>query len=224
MKKIAGFLFSSRLMAIIILIFAVSIAVATFIENDFGNQAARAVVYNSQWFELMLFLGIINLTGTILVKRLYRKEKLSIFIFHLSFLFILLGAATTRYFGFEGTMHIRQGETTNEVISSNAFLQANAESGNQSSYSEKNVLFSALSGNHYSLRLKLHDKSVKVECTEFIPHGVPVITDDPKGQPMLEIVTSGNYGRQTDIISNKQIKRSAIICSILMIRPKRLER
>jgi cytochrome c-type biogenesis protein CcsB len=122
-------------------------------------------------------------------------------------LFILLGAATTRYFGFEGTMHIRQGETTDQVISSNSYLQAKLEIGNQSSYSEKNVLFSALSNNHYNLNLKLQDKSVKVECTEFIPHGVPSITNDIKGQPMLEIVTSGNYGRQTNIFSNKQIKR-----------------
>jgi cytochrome c-type biogenesis protein CcsB len=207
MKKVSDILFSSRLMAIIILIFAVSIAVATFIENDFGNQTARAVVYNSWWFGLMLFLGIVNLTGTIFIKRLYRIEKLSIFIFHLSFLFILLGAATTRYFGFEGVMHIREGETSNQVISSNALLQASVKDGNNIVFAEKSVLFSALSDNHHNLKLKLKDKFIKVECTEFISHGIPTIADDPKGQPILEMVTSGGNGQQTNIISNKQIKK-----------------
>ena len=81
-KRFFNILFSTRLAVIIILIFAISIAVATFIENDFGSQTARAVVYNAGWFNALLFLGIINLAGTIISGKLYRKEKLSVFVFH----------------------------------------------------------------------------------------------------------------------------------------------
>ena len=37
-----------------VITFAVSIGVATFIENDFGTQTAKAVVYNARWFEGLL--------------------------------------------------------------------------------------------------------------------------------------------------------------------------
>jgi len=63
-KRIFGILFSTRLAVIIILIFAISIAVATFIENDFGTLAAKSVVYDALWFEGLLVLTAISLIGT----------------------------------------------------------------------------------------------------------------------------------------------------------------
>jgi len=42
------------------LIFAISIGVATFIENDYGTQTARALIYNARWFEfLLLYFSLI---------------------------------------------------------------------------------------------------------------------------------------------------------------------
>lgn len=49
--------------------------------------------------------------GNVFVYKLFQKQKLSIFIFHLAFIIIIIGAATTRYFGYEGVMHIREGKT-----------------------------------------------------------------------------------------------------------------
>ena len=46
-KKVVDFFSSMRLMAVLILIFAGSIAVATFIENDFGTSAAQKVVFKT---------------------------------------------------------------------------------------------------------------------------------------------------------------------------------
>jgi len=206
MKKILDFLFSSRLMAIIILIFAISIAVATFIENDFGSQTARATVYNSWWFSAMLFVGIVNLTGTIFIKKLYRKEKLSIFIFHLAFLFILCGAAITHYLGFEGFMHIRSGESSNEIISNTTYLRATSTVNGQSATDEKQVYFSALSGNYHKLNLNVSGKTIRVECLQIIPNATETMADDPKGEPMIELVVAGADGKQTVILSSGQTK------------------
>lgn len=44
MKKIFDFLYSSQLMAILFVVFATAMGVATFIENDYGTQTARAVI------------------------------------------------------------------------------------------------------------------------------------------------------------------------------------
>jgi cytochrome c biogenesis protein ResB len=40
-------------------------------------------------------------------------------LFHFSFVIILLGAGLTHYFGFDGEMHIRQGEKSNIILVNN---------------------------------------------------------------------------------------------------------
>jgi cytochrome c-type biogenesis protein CcsB len=207
MKKIASILFSSRLMAVILVIFAVSIATATFIENDFGSQTARATVYNSWWFSAMLFIGIINLTGTIWIRKLYQKEKRSLFIFHLAFLFILLGAAITHFFGFEGFMHIRDGDSSNQIVSDNTYLTATVTVNGQTASAEKQIYFSALSDNYHKLRLKADGKAVDIECTRIIPNAQETIANDPKGMPILELVLAGNSGKQTLMLTSGQTKK-----------------
>ena len=39
-----------------VLLFAIAIGVATFIENDFGTSAAQKVIFRAKWFELLLIL------------------------------------------------------------------------------------------------------------------------------------------------------------------------
>ena len=55
-KIINSVLFSMRTMALLVLIFFVAIAYATFVENDFGTQTAKALVYNARWFEIIICL------------------------------------------------------------------------------------------------------------------------------------------------------------------------
>ena len=154
MKKIVDILFSSRLMAVILIVFAVSIGVATFIENDFGSETARASVYNSWWFTCMLLIGMVNLSGTIILRKLYQKQKFSIFVLHLAFLFILLGAAITHFFGFEGVMHIRNGEISNQIVSEETYFSATATVNGEAISAGKHVQFSAFSNNYCQLKLK----------------------------------------------------------------------
>ena len=56
MKNFLNFLYSTRLMAVLFILFAAAMGVATFIENDYGTQTSKALVYNSWWFEaIMIF-------------------------------------------------------------------------------------------------------------------------------------------------------------------------
>ncbi|MDZ7775051.1 MAG: cytochrome c biogenesis protein ResB [Bacteroidales bacterium] len=115
LKKITQFLFSMQLMGILILIFAVAIGVATFIENDFGTSTARLLVYEAIWFEILLALLVVNMIGSFVKYRVLKKSKWSVITFHFSFVVILLGAAITRYYGYEGSMHIRENDTVNTI-------------------------------------------------------------------------------------------------------------
>ncbi|MEM1137090.1 MAG: cytochrome c biogenesis protein ResB [Bacteroidota bacterium] len=117
MKKLWLILLSNKLTLIALLAFAVAMAVATFIENDFGTPVARKFVYEAWWFELLMFILAANFTGNIFRYRLFRKEKLTILLFHVAFIFVLLGAFVTRYLGYEGLVRIREGQSTKNTNS-----------------------------------------------------------------------------------------------------------
>jgi cytochrome c-type biogenesis protein CcsB len=119
MYKIFNILVSPLTTAIVLLSGISSMAVATFIENDFGAKMAREIVYNAHWFEVLIVLFAINLIGNIFRYKLYKKKKLSIFVFHIAFVVMILGAGFTRYFGYEGTMHIREGQTSQIIQTEN---------------------------------------------------------------------------------------------------------
>lgn len=207
MKKIAGILFSSRLMAVILIVFAISIAVATFIENDFGSETAKALVYNSWWFVAMLMVGIVNLSGIILLHKLYLKGKRSLFVFHLSFLVILVGAAITHFFGYEGMMHIRTGETSDEFISSETYFSASAILNGEHVSAEKKVHFSALSTNYHRLTLASAGKEILVECLRITPNATETVVEDTNGVPVLELVTADGNGRETVLLASGQTRK-----------------
>lgn len=199
MKKIVNYLFSMQFMGLLLAIFATSMAVATFIENDYGTDAARSVVYNATWFEILLVLGMINLTGSIIQRKLYKKGKFTIFLFHISFVVIILGAGITRFIGYEGIMHIREGNTSNTILSDNTYLHYKITDGD-SVYDTRKVLMSELAEKNISKSFEINDKEVDIKVVDFVPNAVQSIGEDPNGVPMIELVVAGEGGRRNVVI------------------------
>ena len=109
-------LFSTRLTAVLLFLFLAVLAFGTFFESATNTDTAQRIIYRTHWLELILFLMGINLIGNIFKYKMYRKEKWPSFLYHVSFIVIIIGAAFTRYVGFEGYLHIREGETVNGSI------------------------------------------------------------------------------------------------------------
>lgn len=57
MTSLYRILSSSKLALILLVVFAIAMATATFIENDFGTATAWQLIYNALWFELVM-LGL----------------------------------------------------------------------------------------------------------------------------------------------------------------------
>ena len=104
---------------------AFSIAIATFIENDFGTNTAQKLVFKSWWFELILILFAFSSIYNVILFKMYKLKKWPIFLFHLSIPIIIMGSGVTRYLGIEGSMHIREGAKTNKITTSDEFLNIN---------------------------------------------------------------------------------------------------
>jgi len=68
-------LFNTRAAGLYILLFAGAIAVATFVENDFGTSAAQKVIFTSWWFELLLILFGISILVNIFKFRMIQQKK-----------------------------------------------------------------------------------------------------------------------------------------------------
>ena len=68
LKKIANILFSNRLTGLLFIVFAISMAIGTFL--DAGQETSptpysRNIIYNTLWFETVMLLFVINFVGLI---------------------------------------------------------------------------------------------------------------------------------------------------------------
>ncbi|MEZ5196154.1 MAG: cytochrome c biogenesis protein ResB [Bacteroidales bacterium] len=196
MRKIKNLLFSMELTGLLLLLFAIAAAVATFIENDFGTIAAKAKVYNAKWFEFMLLLLAINMTGSIFKHKMYMRSKWTILLFHVAFLIIFIGAAITRYISYEGMMSIREGELSNEIVSDETYIRVWAEDGNSTYYTEDRILPTPASAGKFSDHFSIGGKSVSIEVVEYFSNAGETIIEG-EGGPMLWLVLSDEQsGRQ----------------------------
>ncbi len=196
MKGILNYLFSGSFMGVLLLVFAFSIGLATFIENDFGSDAAKVLVYNARWFEVLLFVMVVNFTGMIFTHKLYRKSKLVVLTIHLSLIIILIGAAITRFFGFEGQMHIRNGQTTDQFISVDTYVYGEISAdGNKETFFDK-VLFAPIRNNKYRRKLAVGDKDIELKLLHFMPNAKKVVNPSEDGYPVISLVLADKSGRR----------------------------
>jgi len=70
-KKVLPVLFNTRAAGLYIVLFAIAIAVATFVENDFGTSAVQKVIFKSWWFELLLLLFSISIIIPVFFPSIY---------------------------------------------------------------------------------------------------------------------------------------------------------
>ncbi len=111
-KKLGNIFFSLETAVVLSLLFMAGQIYATLGFNTL--EQAWGGVYETKWFEALMWLLGINLVGVMFKYKTYKKTP--VFILHLSIIVILIGAAVTRYFGYEGTLHLRNGETKCEIM------------------------------------------------------------------------------------------------------------
>ncbi len=188
MGKIIDIIISMKTMIIFTLLFAFSSAVGTFVENDFGTETAWASIYATRWFEFIMIVLALNLAGNIVRFKLYKREKIGAFIFHLGFLVILLGAAITRYIGYEGMMHIREGKSSNSIQTNYNYVSISAQKGNKNYFVDQKILLSKITPNDFDLKLPIDGKMAELKFKEYLPNAIQKIVADPSGKPMINMM------------------------------------
>ncbi|WP_400074775.1 cytochrome c biogenesis protein CcsA [Winogradskyella sp. R77965] len=207
MNKIYKFFASSKLAVLLLVVFAVAMAVATFVENDFGTATAWKIIYEAWWFELvMIGLGICFIAN-IYKYKLWKRNKWALLMFHLAFIIILLGAGITRYASYGGIMRIREGNSSNVVISDANYLHVHLTNGNTSKSVRKPINFSPLSNNDFSISTDFEGELITVSYNEFVADAIPQIKDDqPNGKPMIQMVVSAGQGRESVFLEKGEVE------------------
>ena len=200
-KKLANILFSTRLTAILFIVFAVAMAVGTILDRNMDTSPTpftRTMIYNAWWFEAIMVFFVINFVGNIFRFRLFRKEKWATLTLHLAFIFILIGAFITRYIGYEGMMSIREGASEREFLSTETFISGRIVGDfelngqrQQKRFSET-VDFSERLDNDFEETYQYGDKEVKIKLKRFVRGAEKDIIPNENGETYLKIVEAGD--------------------------------
>ncbi|PYF76538.1 c-type cytochrome biogenesis protein CcsB [Pedobacter nutrimenti] len=205
-KSLGKILFSTRTMGVMLLLYAFSMAMATFVENDYGTAVAKALIYNCWWFELVMFILVLNFIGNIKRYQLVSFKKLPLLVFHLAFIVIFIGGYVTRYISFEGSMHIREGESSNEVVSDATFFKVQIGKGDQAlAYDDVPAI---LISNRIPTYLKPFKKTfvqqydyngarVKMKVIDFYARAQDSLIREASGKATLHLVVLEN-GKRTN--------------------------
>ena len=207
MKKIFNILYSTRLTAVLFFLFATSMGIATFIENDFGTQTSKALVYNAWWFEAIMAFFVINFFGNIFRYRLYKKEKWAVLLFHTSFLLILIGAGVTRYVSYEGIMVIEEGEMTNKFLSETTYVNIVIDDGEQQKPTiNEPILLSGWGKNNWNYSTEFKGQDVDFKLIDYIPWAEQKFIEDEAGDNYLFVVESSSGSRHEHYIKQGTVQ------------------
>ncbi len=209
-KKILSVLFSTRLMAILFLAYATSMALGTFIESEYNTDTAKILIYNAWWFELILVFFLINFFGNIKRYQLHKKEKWATLLLHLSFIFIIIGAGVTRYISFEGMMPIREGATSNQFFSDinylTIFIDGQYEGQMKRKIIEKPLLLSQKANCDFTISNHFDKTPFKVEYQNFIMDAKETVTASKNGTFFLKLVESSEGKRHEHFLKEGEVQ------------------
>ena len=203
------YLFSTRLTAILFILYPTAMALGTFIETWYSTDTAKIWIYNAWWFELLMVFMAINFFGNIFKYRLLRKEKWAVLLLHLSFLLILLGAFITRYIGYEGVMPIREGVTENKMLSEKTYLtvyiDGEINGKPRRKKLEDDLLLSEHAKNNFSWDNEFNGQAFSISYIDFIENATEDLVLDDKGERYIKVVEAGDGTRHEHFVKEGDI-------------------
>ncbi|WP_372944868.1 cytochrome c biogenesis protein CcsA [Muriicola sp.] len=207
LKKI---LFSTRLMAVLFLVFALAMAIGTFVESLYSTETAKIYIYNARWFEIIMVFFVINFIGNMFRYRLLQWKKWPVLVLHLSWILIIIGAGVTRYIGFEGMMPIREGNTERVFYSDKTYLTVLVDGEMEGELRRKPLqddLIVTPEGMQSTLPWKedFNGQEFEIAYAGFIKGAKKSLVPDENGTNYLKIVESGDGNRHEHYLEEGKV-------------------
>ncbi|MDA9595927.1 cytochrome c biogenesis protein ResB, partial [Flavobacteriaceae bacterium] len=197
-------------MLVLLILFPLAMGIGTFLESWYSTDAARIWIYNAWWFEVLMLLLIVNFMGNIKKYNLLSREKISVLILHLSFIFILLGALVTRYIGDEGVMPIRENTTSNTYLSEKTYLNVFID-GERNGLPERKtlkpqqLLLSEHTNNNFKIKDDFDSKDFTISYNSFRENIAEGLVLDPSGERYIKLVEAADGNRREHYIKEGEV-------------------
>ena len=208
-EKLISFLVSTRLTAILFIVFALAMAIGTFIENDYGTVTAKILIYNATWFEVILGVFVLNFLFNIKRYNLLKFNKWPVLMLHLSWILIILGAFVTRYIGYEGVMPIRENTSSNTFLSEKTYLTVLVDGEHQGQPARKTIqddlLLSEHTNNYFELNYEFSGQDFTIEYLDFIEDATEGLVEASTGEKYLKIVEASKGNRHEHYLRSGEV-------------------
>jgi cytochrome c-type biogenesis protein CcsB len=209
-KILKNTLFSTRLMALLFIVFGVAMGIGTFVESKYSTETARIWIYNAWWFEAIMVFFVINFMGNMFRYRLFRWEKWPVLILHLSWILIIIGAFVTRYISFEGMMPIREGQSEKTFYSDKTYLTAYID-GQIDGQDMRKTIQRDLIVTPEALKSDLpwkedyNGQPFEIAYAGFMKGAKEGLVEDENGKSYLKIVESGTGQREEHYLEDERV-------------------
>jgi cytochrome c-type biogenesis protein CcsB len=204
------FFFSTRLMAVLFLVFGIAMGFGTFIESKYSTETARIWIYNATWFEAIMVFFVINFLGNMFRYKLLSWKKWPVITLHLSWILIIIGAFITRYISFEGMMPIREGNSEKVFYSDKTYLTVFVD-GEINGEPKRKILEDDLIVTPEALKSNLpwesdyNGQDFTISYVDFIKGAKEGLILDENGKEFLKIVEAGTGQREEHFLENNKV-------------------
>ena len=209
MSKIFKYLFSTKFMLILMILFPFSMGLGTFLESWYSTEAARIWVYNAWWFEILMVLLIVCFIGNIKKYNLLSKGKRAVLLMHLSWVLILLGAFVTRYLGDEGVMPIRENTISNSYLSEKTYLKVlidgKKDEEEQRKTLKSKLLMSEYTNNDFKISDDFNKEIFSIEYKDFRENVAEGLVLDPEGERYIKLIEASDGNRREHYIKEGEV-------------------
>ena len=187
MERFLRLIFAMKWVAVGLFVFLTSIGIATFIESMHGVQASKIAIYNAGWFTALLLYLSLAMMFNIYLYRMWQREKMALLSFHVAFLIIMIGAAITRYRGFEGQLVAREGESVNYIYTADPKLLVSIRDNEKTTVEGYTTWLSDWKwiNNRFTHNIKHGANTVQIEYQDFISNAIDTFEFNSKTKEIL---------------------------------------
>lgn len=115
-SSLISLILDMRFALISLFVCVIFIASATFIEKFYGSERAFDYIYHNAALYILFGILCLSFIAISIKFKFIKEKKYGAILIHYAFVIIILGAVTTHYTGKEGTIHLREGETSSIII------------------------------------------------------------------------------------------------------------
>ena len=143
---------------------------------------------------------IINFYGSVKRYDLFTWKRMSGFIFHSSFIVMIIGAGVTRYFGYEGKMSIREGSSADYIFSDQTYLNVRANDGTKEYAVDKKLSLGMITDNSFEEEVETPNKeTIEIKYKDYFKNAQQTFTEAKEGGFTMLALTISVDGHYDDV-------------------------